>query len=453
MKIPEPSQRERIALFRLSVIGDLLAQELELGDLNKQLQERSEKRYRPPEAASTRQYHWKTLQRWYYAAKSDLAAGLLPESRSRGFALKLTEEQRALLLEMRQEHPTASAELVLSEAVRNGVVGEHELTLSTLRRLFRISGLPRLSRRKIDRREDVQRRRWQAKHPGELWHGDVCHLILADERGRPRRVLVHGLLDDASRYCVALMPRLHEREQDMLEVLCGALLRHPAPHTLYLDNGACYRGEVLQLFCQRLGIRLVHAKPYSPEARGKMERFWRSMRQRCSDHLQPSASVHQVGQALWAWLDADYHRRPHGGLFGEPPRRRYLAELGARPAPLTARQLAAALEVEQGRQVRGDGTFELDGTTYEVSGRHLAGKKVTVVVDALSEKPLRVSWQGQPVRFGVCDPVANRHRPRPVAATGNGSDGDHPGTTRAEAPFDPIAALIAKAREEVDDDE
>src|SRR5690606_12141062 len=107
---------------------------------------------------------------------------------------------------------------------------------------------------------------------------DVCHLALADLEGRPRKVLVHGMLDDASRYFVALSARATELERDMLEVFCGALLKNPPPKALYLDNGSCYRGDVLALVCQRLGIRLVHAPPYSPENRGKMERAWRTMR-------------------------------------------------------------------------------------------------------------------------------------------------------------------------------
>jgi len=444
MRTPEPSRQERVALFRLSVVGDLLARDLEPGELKEELMRRAEQRYRPPGAPCSRVFSFKTLQRWYYAAKADLTGGLVPVSRVRGFALKLTDEQRELLLEMRQEHPTASAELVLSEAVRHGVVTTDELKLTTLRRLYRSVGMPRVSRRVANRPPDVQRRRWQAEHPGDLWHGDVCHLMLVDEQGRPRRVLVHGLLDDASRYCTALAPRLHELEQDMLEVFCGALLRHPAPHTLYLDNGACYRGDVLKLVCQRLGIQLVHAQPHSPEARGKMERFWRTMRQRCTDHLPPAATPHQVGQALWAWLDTDYHRRPHAGLLGDVPRRRYLQGLPAQRVPLTPKQLAAALEVELGRQVKQDGTFDLDGVTYEVSGRHLAGKRITVVVDALTDRPLRARWQDQLLRFGPCDPVANRRRPRPPATP-------PVPVGLAGVPFDPIAALLQKAREANDE--
>jgi len=434
MELPEPTHRERVALFRLSVVGDLLARDLASGELKMELRRRSDEWYRPPDADCTRTFSYKTLQRWYYAAKKDLAAGLLPESRVRGFARKLNE------------HPSASADLVLSEAVRNGVVAAGDLTVSTLRRLYRSAEMPRVSRRRADR-GDVQRRRWQAEHPGDLWHGDVCHLALVDEKGRPRKVLVHGFLDDTSRYVIALVARLREREQDMLEVLCGALLRHPPPRMIFLDNGACYRGEVLRLVCQRLGIRLVHAQPYSPEARGKMERFWRTMRQRCTDHLASGASVHEVGQALAAFLDADYHRRPHAGLLGETPRRRYLDGLPRQAAPLTPKQLAKALEVSLTRQVRNDGTFEMAGRTYEVSGRHLAGKRITLVIDALTDRILQTTWQDQPVRFGPCDPVANRHRRRPPA----GGKTDHNGSGTAGVPFDPIAALLAKARE-VDDE-
>jgi hypothetical protein len=230
----------------------------------------------------------------------------------------------------------------------------------------------------------------------------------------------------------------------MLVVFCDALLRHPPPKVLYLDNGSCYRGEILALVCQRLGINLVHATPHSPEARGAQERFFRTMRQRCTDHLPSTATLHDVNQALWAWLDADYHRRPHAGLMGDTPRRRYLADLPRLSAPLTAKQLARALEVVLTRRVRKDATFSLDGIVYEVTGRHLAGKEITVVVDGLTGRPLRVAWQERPLRFGICDPIANRSRPRAPAKP-------EP-TTTCKVPFDPIAALLQKAREESGDE-
>ncbi len=436
MKSPKPSRREQIALFRHSVIGDLLAQELDRGELKAELQRRASRRYRPPGAKASRTYSAKTLQRWYYAAMGKHAAGLIPKSRQRGLARKLTDEQRDLLLEMRRAHRSASIDLILSEAVRNGIVADGDVSKSTLTRLFAREGLTRLPKKRSTRTKDVQRRRWTANAPGDLWHGDVCHVVLTDSEGRKRTVYVHGFLDDHSRYVPGLSARETETERDMLEVLCGALLQNPPPRTLYLDNGACYIGEVLALFCSKLKIRLVHAAPYSPESRGKMERFWRTARGRCTDHLPATATREQVDLALWSWLDVDYHRRKHGSLMGKTPRETY--RKGSVRRPLTAQELAAALEVEIKRKVAKDGTFQVDSVVYEVDGRHLATRAITVVQDGMTGKILRAVYDGRPVRFGRCDPVMNARRRRAPALPPEPVEDDR---------FDPIAGLLAKARE------
>jgi len=434
MLTPSPSQREAVALFRLSIIGDLLARDLAPGELAHELQRRAQTRYRPPGAAATRTYHWKTLQRWFYAARQG-AGRLEPASRKTGHGRALSDAQRQLLLAMRRDHPSAPAEMLLTEAVRHGRLEEGQVSVSTLRRLFRDAGLDRKSRRRATR-ADVQRRRWQAAQVADLWHADVCHLMLTHPDGRPRRVYVHGFFDDNSRYFTALMARATEQATDMLSVLCGALLRYPAPRTLYLDNGACYRSQSLALFCKRLDIQLIHATPYNPQARGKMERVWRTLRQRCTDHLPASATIHDINQALWAWLDADYHRRPHSALMAKTPRAVFRAGLGRLAAPHTPRRLAEALETTAHRTVRADCTFTVAGAVYEVVGAHLARRRIAVVLDGLTGKPLRATWKETPVRFGACNPRANRHRERGVT----------PPQAPSSAPFDPIAALLEKAR-------
>lgn len=437
MKTPKPTHREAVALFRLGVIGDLLARDLERGELKQELIARARKRYRPPGVAVTRRYHYKTLERWYYEAKKGHPA-LEPKSRQRGHGLALDDEQRSMLLDMRREHRSAAAELILAEAVRHGIVVDGQVSLPTLRRVFRDAGLCRLSKKR-QTRGDSQRRRWETAKPGDLWHGDVAHVIGAASR----KTLVHGLMDDHSRFGLALEGRATELERDMLEVFCGALLRYPPPSALYLDNGSCYSGDLLALVCKRLGIRLVHATPHDPEARGKTERFWRTMRQRCTDHLPANAELDEVGRALHNWLDADYHRRQHASLMGDTPRRRFLRRLEGRP--LTPAELAEALEVTETRIVRKDGTFSIGGVVYEVAGAWLARKRIEVVIDGLTGELVRASWKEQSVRFGVCDPVANRSRRKPA-------DPSVAEAASATTPFNPIAGLLERAREEHSDE-
>ena len=435
MKTKDPSKAEAVALFRLGVIGDLLARELSVGDLHDELVARARQRYRPPGASTSRTFHWKTLQTWYYKARQGGHQRLLPTSRQRGFALDVAPEQRELLVQIRREHPTTSAGLILQTAVQQGIVAQGQVSPSTLRRLFAEAGVPRTAANRAERRE---RRRWEAARTCALWHSDVAHVWVRDASGEPKRVYVHGILDDHSRYVVALEARTSELEVDMLSVLCGALLRSPAPDALYLDNGPCYRGDVLALACARLDVRLVHAKPHDPQARGKMERFWRTMRQRCTDHLPRGAGRDDVNHALLAFLDADYHVRPHAGLMGETPLKRFHAGLQSLPRPRSEADLATALEVPVRRRVGGDSTFTLEGRVWEVRGRHLAGRVIDVVLDPFTNTILRASFDDKPVVFGLCDSQKNQRRGRAKTEA----------TPEPTVPFDPIAALLAKARQE-----
>ena len=85
---------------------------------------------------------------------------------------------------------------------------------------------------------------------------------------------------------------------------------------LDLDNGSTYRGQTLSLACARMGTALIHAKPYDAPARGKTERFWRTLREGCLDFVGSLTSLHDLNVRLWAWLDEHYHRAPHAGLVG-----------------------------------------------------------------------------------------------------------------------------------------
>jgi transposase InsO family protein len=129
--------------------------------------------------------------------------------------------------------------LILDTLIREGFLPagarRHE---AVVRKLFADKGLQRCSARveKADGSSAKRTRlRWQAELPGALWQGDVCHFVIA-QGGKKTPVRIHGLLDDASRYVIALEARLTEQEIDMLVVFVDALRRHGPPDVLYLDN-------------------------------------------------------------------------------------------------------------------------------------------------------------------------------------------------------------------------
>ena len=430
---------EEVAIFRSEIIGALTRRELDHGELATALKALATERYRPPGAQSTRTFSVSTLERWYYAYKTGSLDGLRPERRSdRGRAQELTTEQRALLCDIRREHPSASVPLILRTLILDGRLRKGAVSASTVRRLFLDEGLDRIPLR--DGKGPKTRLRWEAERPGALWHGDVCHGSAISVGGKNLPVRIHGLLDDASRFVIALEAHHTEREVDMLGMLVRAIRRHGPPDALYLDNGSTYRGDILSTACARMGVSLLHARPYDPQARGKMERFWRTLRQGCLDFLGHVASLHDINVRLWAFLDEHYHQAAHASLLGRSPARVY--ETAERPVDrLDEHRLRAALTVRVRRRVRRDTTLPLEGTDWELDQGFLAGHLVTVarcLVD-MNEAPW-VEHEGKTLPLHPVAPAKNAHRKRPPRGRPHAVE-----ASPQVVPFDPPSALLDRA--------
>lgn len=419
---------EAVALFRAQVLGPLLAADMDHGELAAALRALSTRRFRPPGSDVTRTFGVSTLERWLYRYRAGGLDGLRPRPRSdRGTAQALTEEQRELLCAIRRDRPGASARLIVRTLVARGLVAKDATSVTTVQRLFRERGLDRVSLQAAAPGE--RRRRWSCEHPNELWHADVCHgaSLRVDDRSVPLRI--HAMLDDASRFVVAIRALPTEREADMLALLVDTARMLGLPERLYLDNGSTYRGDTLAIACARLDVKLRHAQPYDPEARGKMERFWRTLREGCLDHLGVMGSFHDVQVRLLAFL-ADYHARPHSAHMGRSPGEVF-AERAARPVADAA--LRDALTVRGNRRVRRDGTLSVAGIDWELDAGYLAGRKVVVARSLFdTTEPPWVEYDGKELPLVRVDPVANARRAR------------RPRTYRGldAVPFDPAGALV-----------
>lgn len=426
---------EAVAIFRSEIVGALTRKELDHGELRAAFRALSAERFRPPGIETTRRYSVATLERWFYAYRAGGLAALRPAQRSDcGHAQELTAEQRQLLLDIRKEHRSASVPLILRTLVADGRLAEGAISQATVRRLYVAHGLDRVPMREGGGQKT--RLRWEAASPGALWHADVCHgpALTIDGKSRPLRI--HALLDDASRFIVAIEARHTERESDMLEIFVRALRRHGPPDVLYLDNGATYIGEALRTACARLGISLLHARPYDAPARGKMERFWRTLREGCLDHLGSLASLHDVEVRLYAFLDEHYHRAPHASLMGKAPGTIFAAR-ERKPDDLDEAKLKDALTVRDRRRVRADTTVSVAGQDWELDQGFLAGRVVTVGHSLLEGSPW-VEHEGQRLPLHPVDPKANAHRKRPPRRP------DAPDEPRV-TPFDPAGALLDRA--------
>ena len=195
---------EEVALFRAQILGPVLARgPLARGELRPALTALSRERFRPPGAAHTRTFSFSTLERWLYDYRDGGLEALRPTPRGdTGRGRKLTEDQRALLLDIRREHPGVTTAVIVRTLEADGRLATNAVSEETVRRLFKQHGLDRVPQR--DGAGVRTRLRWQAERPGALWHGDVCHGPTLTLDGRRVPLRVHGMLDDASRFVVAL---------------------------------------------------------------------------------------------------------------------------------------------------------------------------------------------------------------------------------------------------------
>jgi transposase InsO family protein len=433
------SQREAVALFRLQVLGSLPRRDLTRGLLRSALRELSQQRFRPPGSDVTRSYSVTTLERWYYRLRKLGIAGLEPCGRAdAGRGRQLTQEQRELLLDIRREHPGVSVPRILGTLLLDGRLKSGTITESTLRRLYQQHGLDRIY--KQQKGAARARYRWQAEAPGVLWHGDVCHgpALTMGKRKVPLRI--HALLDDASRYIVGIAAFSTEREMDMLQIFSKSLRMWGAPASIYLDNGSTYRGETLATVCGRIGISLVHARPYDPQARGKMERFWGTLRQGCLNHMGTLSSLHDVHARLMAFVTQHYHRAPHAGLLGRSPESVWA---GRNLTDLDEATLARAFTLRATRRVGGDGTVSVGGRLWETDHAYLARRQVTIARPLL--EPNQAPWvehEGRQLDLTLVNTVTNGRRKRqPVAAR-----------TGVDVAFDPVGTLLAANKTATDGD-
>jgi transposase InsO family protein len=293
------------------------------------------------------------------------------------------------------------------------------LAPSTVHRLLSRAGL--MDKTPGEGESGLDRRRFAFAHPGQLWMSDVMHgptVALPGSRTRRKTYLI-AFLDDATRvvpYCAFAMS---ENTQAFLPIFKQALLRRGLPQRLYVDNGANYRSQQLALVCARLGVALIHARPYQPQGKGKQERFFRTARSQLLANLNAADtdSLEALNRRLWAWVEAEYHHNPHRGLDGQTPLDRWA--MSEQPPRLLDPKLDldALFLFETKRRVQRDRTVSLNGTLFEVDAA-LVGQTLTLRHDpsAPASRGIEVWHEGRFVeRARALDAYANcfvrRNRP------------------------------------------
>lgn len=402
----EADQRRRlerareVALFRYSLIQDVIGPHLTAAQRGRRVRELAAMPHPGPGGTEVR-VSYQTINRW----KRDYLAG--------GFD--------ALVPAPRQASPRTPGEVLeLAAALKRE---RPERTAAQVQRILRATGwapsdrtLQRLfSRLELGRPAGQDSQlvfgRFEASRPNELWTGDALHGPVVGGR----KTYLFCFIDDHSRAVMGARWAFHEDVVRLAAALRPALAVRGVPEGVYVDNGSAFVDAWLLRACAVLGIKLVHSRPGKPQGRGKVERFFRTVREQFLVEIagdgRPSgtraADLAELNRLFDAWVQAGYHRAVHSET-GEPPLSRWAKGI-PRPLPLPSpAQLREAFRWSERRTVKKTATVSLHGNLYQVDAS-LVRCVVELVFDPFDLTDIEVRHKGQPAGKAVPF-VIGRHR-------------------------------------------
>ena len=390
-------RRRDVALFRYSLIREAADPAVTPGERGLLVRELAGREHQGPRGERIRVGR-SSLDRWIRAWQAGGFDALFPQTRTATPFTAATVLDLAVTLKLEAPGRTAAqiAEIIM---VSNG----WSPSARTIQRVFARRGL----NTRPDGTPPQAFGRFEAAAPNDRWTGDALHGPIIDGR----KAFLFAFIDDHSRALPGFRWGISEDTVRLEAALRHALGARGVPRSIYVDNGSSYVSAPLLRTCAVLGIRLVHSRPGRPEGRGKIERFFRTVRDQFLIEIlvNPPADLDGLNRLFTAWVETVYHRRVHSET-GQTPIERYIAG-GPFQIPTPA-QLHEAFLWSETRTVTKTATVSLHGNTFEVDAA-LVGRKVECVFDPFDLTRIEIRYQNRAMGHGVPQ-VIGRHTRHPM---------------------------------------
>jgi putative transposase len=386
-------KRQAEALFRYSLIRELADPELgprRRGVMTRALAELEHAR----EDGRRVRVSPATLRRWLRQWRAGGFPALLPGLKLQPNRTPAKVLEAAIVL--KREAPARTATQVARVLMESGV---GKVSGRTLQRHFIRLGL----NVRPDGRPPDAYGRFEAKEFGELWTGDGMHGPMV----AGATAILFAFIDDFSRAVVGWRWGHAEDTVRLEAALRRGLESAGVPRRCFVDNGSAFLSQPFHRTLATLGVRIVHSRPGYPASRGKIERFFATVRSQFLVELEArggARDLSELNELFAAWLNGVYHRTVHSETGQTPLERRLAASPLRRPSPA---ELHDAFLWSETRLVSKTASVSLFGNLYGVDPA-LVGVRVQLLFDPFDLSQIEVRYQDRPM--GQAAPVCiGRH--------------------------------------------
>ncbi len=368
----DQDKKQEVALMRYGAIAPLITDTLGDQSMCAYYRDVSARGIKAPDN-SIRHYSPATIEKWYLSYKKGGFDALVPTGRSdAGLPRKIDDDLQARIRYIKTSYPRLSAAAIYRQLLDDGSIRRENLSEATVCRFInQIINTEQMT-------NNADMRRYERPHINEVWYGDSSvgpYLKTFD--GKKHRVYVVALIDDASRFIVGIDVFFNDNFINLMSVIKSAVSKYGTPKMFSFDNGGPYRNKQMELLAARIGSVVNYCKPYSPQQKAKIERWFRTMK----DHwmaaldMRDFHSLDELRGSLQQYVHS-YNQTVHSSLKDMSPQERFFSE------PELIRRLSDdrihdsfLLEIE--RRVTADCVITIDQVEYEVDYR-FAKQRITL---------------------------------------------------------------------------
>jgi len=407
--------REEIAQFRYSLIGPIISRtNLSHGEKYEMLRKISNGEYEIP-YSNRRKVGLRTLERYLNLYEKGKLKALEPGFRQR--VQRVPAQYMEEAVNLRRENQRRSIESIISMLEQSGRIPEGALKRSTVYDHFVKLGI---ARKQTTAKEAY--RKFGATYRGEILQGDVHHTMYLPDPvrdGYNRQVYLFAWLDDYSRllygefYWAEKLPALEN-------TLKKWLIKFGCVENIYCDNGAVYSSHHLKNICGRLGVNLLHSRPYKPQGRGKLEKAFQLVESSFKSEAVILVkegrirTLEDLNLYFTAWLNKFYNQRIHSSTKQKPIA---MWESGENELKkLSLNEIYEAFLYEDEKSVSKTGIIRIETNEYEVES-FLAGRKVQARYDPYDlSSGIQIYYEGKKYQDAIPAVVRRHHKKNFVTA-------------------------------------
>lgn len=404
----EQCERDRakntIALFRYGLISSLV---------NNTYEEKSMEEYYRKVASSTYNLNGKeiklrpgTIKNWYINYKKLGYDGLIPKTRTDlNTSRKLTLEAQQKIVDYKKFFPHISGTLIYQKLIEDGYINQSIVSKSTVLKFIRDNYLLFGDDGKVDRRA------FEMEYANDMWDADTSHGPYLTINNKKIKTYLIALIDDASRLITSAKFYYEDNAINFQNTFKEGLKKYGIPKRIFLDNGKTYKNEQLSIICASCGMALIYTKPYSPQSKAKIERWFHTMKETWMRGIiwTDIKDIDELNDMLNDFVN-EYNNKVHSSLTNNKvnisPKERWFKDQD-KIRKIDNDQIDENFLHTAYPTIRSDSVAHINKIEYEVPTKYI-GKKITVKYDFQDRTKAWIYDNGKKVEaIHIVDKVAN----------------------------------------------